>query len=205
MTDSSFADFVGQSLPSLTRYAHALTRDAHAAEDLVQDTLVRMSGAWRRVQRGGNPIGYARTVLFRWETLTPLPGAPRIDWVATHDGTTVYAAAGTRLARSTDGGTTWAELPVTGLPDRGIDGIVLPDGDLLVTRAGETGGMVRLPAVATAAVPVVGAPAHANAFYETGGVLVAASVWDQRDTADLGSVAAVSDDGGVTWRAVPAP
>ena len=65
MSDQSFADFVGDSLPALGRYAYALTGDVHAAEDLVQDTLVKLSGVWSRVRRDGNPRGYARAVMFR--------------------------------------------------------------------------------------------------------------------------------------------
>jgi RNA polymerase sigma-70 factor (sigma-E family) len=65
MPEMTFADFVGESLPMLTRYAYALTGERHAAEDLVQDSLVKLSGAWRRVRHDGNPIGYARTVMFR--------------------------------------------------------------------------------------------------------------------------------------------
>lgn len=65
MPDSSFAEFVGASLPALTRYAYALTGDVHASDDLVQDTLVKLARGWRRVRRDGNPLGYARTVMFR--------------------------------------------------------------------------------------------------------------------------------------------
>jgi DNA-directed RNA polymerase specialized sigma24 family protein len=65
MSDPSFADFVGDSLPALGRYAYALTGDVHTAEDLVQDTLVRLSGVWSRVRRDGNPRAYARAVMFR--------------------------------------------------------------------------------------------------------------------------------------------
>jgi RNA polymerase sigma-70 factor (sigma-E family) len=61
----SFDDFVGECLPSLGRYAYVLTGNVHAAEDLVQDTLVKMARVWRRVRGGGNPMGYARTVMFR--------------------------------------------------------------------------------------------------------------------------------------------
>jgi RNA polymerase sigma factor (sigma-70 family) len=31
----------------------------------VQDTLVRLAGRWRYVHQDGNPLGYARTVMFR--------------------------------------------------------------------------------------------------------------------------------------------
>jgi RNA polymerase sigma-70 factor (sigma-E family) len=62
---TTFAEFAGDSLPALSRYAYALTGNVHASEDLVQDTLVKLAGAWRRVRRDGNPLGYARTVMFR--------------------------------------------------------------------------------------------------------------------------------------------
>ena len=52
-------------LPGLARNAHALTGDAHAAEDLVQETLVKVAGAWRRLDADGNPIAYAKTAMFR--------------------------------------------------------------------------------------------------------------------------------------------
>jgi RNA polymerase sigma factor (sigma-70 family) len=65
MAESAFERFVGESLPALTRHAYALTGDRHASEDLVQDTLVRIAGAWRRLDREGNPLAYARTVMFR--------------------------------------------------------------------------------------------------------------------------------------------
>ena len=63
--DATFERFVGDSLPALMRHAHALAGDVHAAEDLVQDTLVRMIGAWRRIDKDGNPLAYARMVMFR--------------------------------------------------------------------------------------------------------------------------------------------
>jgi RNA polymerase sigma-70 factor (sigma-E family) len=74
----SFEEFVGECLPALQRYAHVLTGNAHASEDLVQDTLVKLAGVWRRVRADGNPIGYARTVMFRmylsrWRTLRRRP------------------------------------------------------------------------------------------------------------------------------------
>jgi hypothetical protein len=47
------------------------------------------------------------------------------------------------------------------------------------------------------------APGRPNALYVTGGVVVAAQAWDQREDPDVGSVASVSADGGTTWTAVP--
>jgi RNA polymerase sigma-70 factor (sigma-E family) len=63
--NAAFRRFVGESLPALMRHAYALTGNIHAGEDLVQDTLVRMMGAWRRIDRDGNPLAYARMVMFR--------------------------------------------------------------------------------------------------------------------------------------------
>lgn len=78
MPDSKFDDFVGASLPALSRYAYVLTGNVHAGEDLVQDTLVKLAGAWGRVRRDGNPLGYARAVMFRtfvsrWRVLRRQP------------------------------------------------------------------------------------------------------------------------------------
>jgi RNA polymerase sigma factor (sigma-70 family) len=63
--EPSFDDFVHEALPVLTRYARALTGEVHSADDLVQSSLVKVSGAWRRIRHDGNPMGYARTTLFR--------------------------------------------------------------------------------------------------------------------------------------------
>jgi RNA polymerase sigma-70 factor (sigma-E family) len=74
----TFEEFAGECLPALQRYAYVLTGNLHASEDLVQDTLVKLAGAWRRVRSDGNPIGYARTVMFRtylsrWRALRRRP------------------------------------------------------------------------------------------------------------------------------------
>lgn len=63
MPDHSFDDFVHAALPALSRYAHALTGERAAGEDLIQDTLVKVAGAWRRVHRDGSPLAYARTTM----------------------------------------------------------------------------------------------------------------------------------------------
>jgi RNA polymerase sigma-70 factor (sigma-E family) len=65
MQETGFEDFVRQSLPALGRYAYVLTGSRHQAEDLVQDTLVRVGTAWGRVSREGSPHAYARTAMVR--------------------------------------------------------------------------------------------------------------------------------------------
>lgn len=64
MADQSFEDFVHVSLPTLSRYAHALTGAADRGEDLVQDTLVKVARAWRRIRHDGNALAYARKTMF---------------------------------------------------------------------------------------------------------------------------------------------
>jgi RNA polymerase sigma-70 factor (sigma-E family) len=47
----------------LARSALLLTGDVHLAEDLVQETLVRVAQHWSRLIRRGDPDGYAHRVL----------------------------------------------------------------------------------------------------------------------------------------------
>ena len=84
MRDQAFERFVSESLPVLGRYAYTLTGDRHSGEDLVQDTLVKLTAAWRRIRIDGNPIGYARTVMFRtyisrWRSNRRRPPAEPLD------------------------------------------------------------------------------------------------------------------------------
>ncbi|WP_122261266.1 SigE family RNA polymerase sigma factor [Ornithinimicrobium cerasi] len=70
--DVAYVEFVDATRSSLLAYAWLLTADGHAAEDLVQETLVRVYVRWRRL-RGGQPLAYARRVLSnlhtdRWRT-----------------------------------------------------------------------------------------------------------------------------------------
>jgi RNA polymerase sigma-70 factor, ECF subfamily len=48
MSDGITGDLLAAQIPRLRRYARALTRSAHAADDLVQDCLER---AWRKAHR----------------------------------------------------------------------------------------------------------------------------------------------------------
>jgi RNA polymerase sigma-70 factor (sigma-E family) len=49
--------------PGLLRFAHVLTLDRSAAEDLAQETLIRVGLAWSRLRRDGNPVGYAQRTM----------------------------------------------------------------------------------------------------------------------------------------------
>lgn len=57
------ADFVARQHVVLLRAAYLLTGDATTAQDLVQETLVRVIVAWHRVQRADEPDAYARRIL----------------------------------------------------------------------------------------------------------------------------------------------
>jgi RNA polymerase sigma-70 factor (sigma-E family) len=84
--DASFEDFVRSSGPGLLRYAHLLCGDAARAEDLVQETLLKVHARWSRAGAGviGAPVAYARRAVtneyLSWrrrrgnhEVPTPLP------------------------------------------------------------------------------------------------------------------------------------
>jgi RNA polymerase sigma-70 factor (sigma-E family) len=101
VVDESFDEFVRAYISTLDRYAYALTGDRHRADDLVQETLVRLAGAWRRVRRDVDPGAYARTVMFRthislWRRWSTRPEATALttDPPAVRDP---YAAVDARL------------------------------------------------------------------------------------------------------------
>ncbi|NYT92600.1 SigE family RNA polymerase sigma factor [Salinispora sp. H7-4] len=60
---SGFEAFVRQSAAGLLRLGNILTLDRAAAEDLAQETLIRVGLAWSRVRADGNPIGYAQRTM----------------------------------------------------------------------------------------------------------------------------------------------
>ncbi len=102
MRDPSFDEFAATQLPALDRYAYALTGNRHDAEDLVQETLIKLVGAWRRIEPDGNPAGYARTIMFRthvsaWRRRSRRPDrlALEVDPAA---GTDDYATVDARMA-----------------------------------------------------------------------------------------------------------
>lgn len=50
---------------ALVRSAYLLTADAQLAEDLVQETLVRVADHWGRISRSGEPDAWARRTMHR--------------------------------------------------------------------------------------------------------------------------------------------
>ncbi|WP_329105399.1 SigE family RNA polymerase sigma factor [Micromonospora sp. NBC_01699] len=68
---ATFAEFADTRLGPLLRYAVLLTGDPHLAQDLVQETMVRVQLNWRRVVRADSPERYVRRMLtnqyFDWQ------------------------------------------------------------------------------------------------------------------------------------------
>jgi DNA-directed RNA polymerase specialized sigma24 family protein len=61
--DGQFDEFARARAPWLRRVAYLLASDWHAADDLVQTTLVKLYAKWHRVGDLDNVDGYARTTL----------------------------------------------------------------------------------------------------------------------------------------------
>jgi RNA polymerase sigma-70 factor (sigma-E family) len=59
----TFEEYVAARLSALLRYAVMLTGDPHLAEDIVQDTMVRAYGRWRRVQAADHPDRYVKRMV----------------------------------------------------------------------------------------------------------------------------------------------
>ena len=61
--DQAFRSWVLASRGKLRRAAFLLSGDWFLADDLVQDALIRIYGAWPRLERSGDVSAYARRVL----------------------------------------------------------------------------------------------------------------------------------------------
>jgi DNA-directed RNA polymerase specialized sigma24 family protein len=59
----TYEEFADSRLGALLRYAVMLTGDQHTAQDLVQETMVRVQLNWRRVAGSDSPDGYVRKIL----------------------------------------------------------------------------------------------------------------------------------------------
>jgi RNA polymerase sigma-70 factor (sigma-E family) len=79
----SFEAYVHARNAALSRIAYLLTGDHHLAEDLVQQTLLRVVGRWKKVVSAGDPDAYVRRVLYH----------QHIDWWRRRRGSTEVAAA----------------------------------------------------------------------------------------------------------------
>jgi RNA polymerase sigma-70 factor (sigma-E family) len=60
-----FEEFVVTRGRALIRFAYLLVDDAHLAEDLVQEALVRVHRRWLHIEHSSNPEPYVRTTIVR--------------------------------------------------------------------------------------------------------------------------------------------
>ena len=63
LREVGFAGFVRENTPALLRTAYLLTGNGGHAEELVQDTLVRLYPKWDRVAAADVPLAYVRRSL----------------------------------------------------------------------------------------------------------------------------------------------
>lgn len=63
LADEDFARWAEAAASRLLRLGHALTGSRADAEDLTQDTLIRVGLAWRRLRQGEEPFPYARRTM----------------------------------------------------------------------------------------------------------------------------------------------
>lgn len=63
MSNVEYTAFVRAQSPALLRSAYLLTRDVAAAEDLVQDTFVRLHAKWPLVAAAAAPQAYVRRTM----------------------------------------------------------------------------------------------------------------------------------------------
>lgn len=59
----SFEDYVGRRGRDLERYAHVLTADPAAAQDLVQTALIKAMRRWRSIAAMAEPHAYVRRII----------------------------------------------------------------------------------------------------------------------------------------------
>ncbi|HET9141800.1 SigE family RNA polymerase sigma factor [Actinophytocola sp.] len=59
----SFEEFVAHRLDPLLRYATVLTCDAHLAQDVVQEVLLRAQQRWPRIAATDNPSAYVKRMV----------------------------------------------------------------------------------------------------------------------------------------------
>jgi RNA polymerase sigma-70 factor (sigma-E family) len=62
--EAGFREFVATRLSRMSGSAYLWTGDHHAAQDLVQSTLVKLARHWRRVSEAGAPDAYVRRAIY---------------------------------------------------------------------------------------------------------------------------------------------
>jgi RNA polymerase sigma-70 factor (sigma-E family) len=96
-SEPSFSGFVRRYSPSLFTTAYLLTGDVGHAEELLQDTLVRLYPNWHRVAAATSPVAYVRRSVVN----SFISGRRRADRVVALDGLR-GGPAGSRVAVPAD-------------------------------------------------------------------------------------------------------
>ncbi len=85
--DQEFSQWAREETPGLLRRARLLCLDEQHAEDLVQDTLVKLYLQWSRIHADGSPLGYAhRTMFHHFVSSRRRRSARERPMLAPHDG-----------------------------------------------------------------------------------------------------------------------
>ena len=105
MDEQEFTAWAVGAERRLLRSAYLLTGDLHAAEDLVQEALVKVALRWERL-RDGNPTAYARTIVVRdhvsrWRRRRDVPIAAPTDLAAVSSDPDTAMVVRRALARLT--------------------------------------------------------------------------------------------------------
>lgn len=75
----TFEEYAASAWPSLYRYAYLLTGQHADAEDLAQQTLVKVHGAWSKVSASDSPAAYTRRMLTNTFISAKRPKARRLE------------------------------------------------------------------------------------------------------------------------------
>jgi RNA polymerase sigma-70 factor (sigma-E family) len=98
--DERFTDYVRDRGEHHLRVAVLLTGDWHAAEDLVQTSLVKLYRAWPKLRLDGDPDAYLRRIMLnthrswwraRWRRETPSEALPEMAVADFADGQAIGA------------------------------------------------------------------------------------------------------------------
>ncbi len=79
---STFDEYAASAWPSLYRHAYLLSGNHADAEDLAQQTLIKVHGAWSKVAGAEAPQTYVRRILVNTFLSTKRPMARRLEVLA---------------------------------------------------------------------------------------------------------------------------
>ncbi|WP_203825371.1 SigE family RNA polymerase sigma factor [Actinoplanes palleronii] len=118
----TYEEFADSRLNALLRYAVMLTGDSDTAQDLVQETMLRVQLHWRRVTHSDSPDSYVRKIL-----TNQFIESRRTSWwrrvLLRPDPDPVVAAPADHAAESAERDRVWSLLAI--LPRRQRAALVL--------------------------------------------------------------------------------